>query len=614
MVRRVKDPQKFPYLLAIGTGNDRISGPLLSEHSWREVVCRNGFSGPDLLLHDHEDPADQLGHTMVFTAAKESPASLELPQITFITAKGSEVQHTVAHQSGTRLETKFEVIELHRISSHFTQQKFCVFMLEMEEIFLKNISNDNFARLQSVVKSATGILWVRHGGRFTLDYPEADLVLGLSRCVRSEKKEFRFVTLGLQETANADTMIRHITNVVRATFFTPAEEYEAEYEEKAGILYINRLVEANEMNDYLHFHKQVPIPTKQALGCASSALKLDIGVSGSLDSMRYVSDCQAELPLAQDEVDIKVEAIGVNFKDILIALGRVPEAELGSECAGTVTSTGSKTDLVIGDRVCLVTIGTYRTYVRTKEITVLKIPDAMSFAEGATLPIVYSTAYHALFDIARLQAGESVLIHSAAGGTGQAAIQLARLLKAEIFVTIGSEKKRKLLMDLYDIPETHIFSSRGPTFAKGLERMTHGRGVDVILNSLSGKTLLLSWGCLAPFGRFVEIGRRDILQGNQIPMLPFDKNRSFAAINLEHMLHERPDLIRRMMTTVLDLARESQISSPRPLHVYQASQVEDAFRYLQGGTNTGKTILEFREDDIISVSLDTSDTTYWIDY
>ena len=545
---------------------------------------------------------------MVFTAIEATPVSLELPDITFITAPGSTLQQKVAQETGCRLETNFEVIEPHEISSQLTEHRFCIFMPEMEENLLQNINDENFARVQSIVKSSAGLLWVRQGGRFMSDKPETDMVLGLSRCVRSENIGFRFITLGLQGTADTDTIIQHIANVVRTTFLKPSEEYEAEYEENNGILYINRLVEANEVNDYLHTHKQLPIPTKQALSSESSALKLDIGVPGSLDSMRYIKDCGPGTTLAQDEIEIKVEAVGVNFKDILIALGRIPEAELGSECAGTVTRTGSKTKLVVGDRVCLVHIGTYRTCVRGKETTALKIPETMSFAEGATLPIVFSTAYHALFDIAHLQAGESVLIHSGAGGTGQAAIQLSKLLKAEIFVTVGSVKKKKLLMDLYGIPETHIFSSRGPTFAKGLERITHGKGVDVVLNSLSGKTLLLSWGCLAPFGRFVEIGRRDILQGNQIPMLPFDKNRSFAAINLEHTLYERPNLIRRMMTTVLDLAREGKISTPQPLHVYQASQVEDAFRYLQGGNNTGKTVVEFREDDKVSVSLDSKDT------
>ena len=544
---------------------------------------------------------------MVFTAIEVTPIPLELPEIIFITAPGSDFQHRVAQRTGCLLETKFEVIEPHQISSQLTEHKFCIFMPEMDEIFLQNINDEDFARVQSIVKFSSGLLWVRQGGRFMPDKPEADMVLGLSRCARSENAGFRFITLGLQGTTDTDKIIQHIANVVRTTLLATPEESETEYEENEGILYINRLVEANELNDYLHIHKQDPIPMKKALNYESSALKLDLGVPGSLESMRYIKDCQPGTPLAHDEVEIRVEAVGVNFKDILIALGRVPEAELGSECAGTVTRTGSKTDLVVGDRVCLVHIGTYRTCVRAKETTALSIPETMSFAEGATLPIVFSTAYHALFDVARLQAGESVLIHSAAGGTGQAAIQLSMLLKAEIFVTVGSEKKKKLLMDLYGLPETHIFSSRGPTFAKGLERVTHGKGVDVILNSLSGKTLLLSWGCLAPFGRFVEIGRRDILEGNQIPMLPFDKNRSFAAINLEHTLYERPNLIRRMMTTVLDLAREGKISAPQPLHVYQASQVEDAFRYLQGGNNTGKTVLEFREDDQISVGLDTKD-------
>ena len=329
---------------------------------------------------------------------------------------------------------------------------------------------------------------------------------------------------------------------------------------------------------------------------------MNVRSPGLLDTMDYVEEIGRERPLASDEVEVKVKAVGVNFKDILIALGRLNEGGLGNECAGVVVRAGSEANLVPGDRVCMFALDTYKTYVRSKMSLVFKISDTLSFCEATAFPIVFTTAYHALFGSARLSSGESILIHSAAGGTGQAAIQIAKILKAEIYVTVSSNEKKKLIMDLYGIPEDHVFSSRGLSFVKGIMRMTDGRGVDVVLNSLAGEGLQGSWDCLAAFGRFVEIGKKDILARNKLPMLPFNENRTFTAVNLTHMISERPDIVRKNMESILAFLGDGQIRIPQPLHIYSNSQIEEAFRYLQSGKNTGKTVVKFKDDDVVGVS------------
>lgn len=306
--------------------------------------------------------------------------------------------------------------------------------------------------------------------------------------------------------------------------------------------------------------------------------------------------------LAPDEVEVELKAVGIDFKDVLIVLGQIPEDGFGNECAGEVTRTGSEVDLKPGDRVSVFALNTYKTYVRTKAINVMKIPKSVSYPEAAALPVIYLTAYHALYDHARLVKGESVLIHSGAGGVGQAAIQLCKLLEADIYVTVGTEKKKRLLQDLYAIPEDHILSSRGMSFTQGIKRMTKGCGIDVILNSLAGDSLRGSWDCLAPFGRFVEIGKKDILGGSKLSMFPISKNRKFSAINLTHLSAERPALLRETMKEVMALVGSGKIGPPQPLHIYENSRVEEAFRYLQGGKNTGKAILEINKEHLALVS------------
>src|SRR2546430_307801 len=157
------------------------------------------------------------------------------------------------------------------------------------------------------------------------------------------------------------------------------------------------------------------------------------------------------------------------------------------------------------------------------------MPDYMTFEEAASMPLIYHTAYYSLVTIGHLEVGESVLIHAAAGGVGQAAIAIAQMVGAEIFVTVGSTEKKHLVMKEYGIPEDHIFSSRDLSFAKGIMRATSGKGVDVVLNSLAGEALRLSWYCLAKFGRFLEIGRLFHSFGR------ISKYKSTNGLNLYHL-------------------------------------------------------------------------------
>ena len=178
--------------------------------------------------------------------------------------------------------------------------------------------------------------------------------------------------------------------------------------------------------------------------------------------------------------------MGVNFRDCLTALGQINDIAFGSECAGDVSRVGAGCRLQPGDRVSACFANSYKTYARGSEWYAMIIPEGMSYTDASAIPVIFVTAWHALCDIARIQRGESVLIHAGAGGTGQAAIQIAKYVGADIYVTVGSDDKQKLLMSTYDIPQDHILYSRNTSFAEGIMRLTNNHGVDVVLNSLSG--------------------------------------------------------------------------------------------------------------------------------
>jgi zearalenone synthase (highly reducing iterative type I polyketide synthase) len=223
-----------------------------------------------------------------------------------------------------------------------------------------------------------------------------------------------------------------------------------------------------------------------------------------------------------------------SFKDIMAAMGLVGVSLIGQEASGIVTATGSAaaSRFKPGDRVTLLWEGMHTTKLQLDHRLAVHIPDSMSFEEAAALPMVHVTAYHALMNIAKLRRGQSILVHAAAGGVGQAALQLAAYLGLTVYATVGSDDKRSLLMTKYSIPDAHIFCSRDASFLKAIKRVTGGRGVDCVLNSLSGELLRVSWACLAPFGTFVEIGLRDITNNMRLDMRPFSQSTTFAFINI----------------------------------------------------------------------------------
>lgn len=330
-------------------------------------------------------------------------------------------------------------------------------------------------------------------------------------------------------------------------------------------------------------------------------LKLAIGSPGLLDTLQFVDDVLPTTPIAPDEIEVKVKVAGLNFSDVLIALGQNVADYLGMECAGVVSQAGINTGFQVGNRVCCIATGSLATYVRCKAGLAFKMSEEMTFTSVAATLIVFTTAYYALIDRARIKQGESILIHSGAGGLGQACIQLAKLFKAEIFTTVGSDQKKDMLMRLYDIPQERIFSSRTPAFANCIREMTDGRGVDLVVNSLAGEALKASWDCIAPFGRFLETGKKEIQSFWSLPMFPFSRNATFFGIDLLHMYNSAKDKSGELIQQTMSLFKNGNLVPPSPVEVFHAPKIEDAFRYMQSGKSKGKVVIEFGDDDTVQV-------------
>lgn len=300
------------------------------------------------------------------------------------------------------------------------------------------------------------------------------------------------------------------------------------------------------------------------------------------------------------EVEIEVHAVGLNFLDVLSALGIRPDSVagesviFGGECAGIVTSVGAGiTQFSVGDAVMGVAPGSFSKYVNVCANYLSHKPDNLSMEEAATIPITFMTAYYALIHLGRLQKGERVLIHSASGGTGLAAIQIAQWAGAEILATAGTEEKRAFLRETIGIP--HVMDSRSLEFADTVMDITNGYGVDVILNSLTGDAIVRGLEILAPYGRFLEIGKRDIYQDHRIGLAPFQKNLSYFAIDLARMSKDRPELFSQILHQVITHI-ECQTFRPLPMEQYSAKQVVDAFHQMAHARHIGKIVVSFAQE------------------
>lgn len=286
-------------------------------------------------------------------------------------------------------------------------------------------------------------------------------------------------------------------------------------------------------------------------------------------------------------------------------MGIIEDYRLGDECAGSVIRVGSKIsprDFQIGDRVVAWRPGqgAHRAIVRNPASLCDKLPASMSYAAAAALPCILTTAYYALVEVARIQPGETVLIHGAMGGVGQMAIQIAHRAGAQVFATVGSQAKRDALKTKYGLTDDCIFSSRDDTFVDGVMKATNGKGADVILNSLAGKLLHAGWSCVAPFGRFIEIGKRDIHENTNLGMRAFAKSVLFACVDLITIFELNKPLGARIFKECCELVHKGEITPPEIKEVSYAD-VQSGFRLLQMGKHTGKVVLVPHKDDVVPV-------------
>jgi len=262
-----------------------------------------------------------------------------------------------------------------------------------------------------------------------------------------------------------------------------------------------------------------------------------------------------------------------------------------------VTQIGAGSNgFLVGDRVFGMSAGRFGNITHIPANVCQKAIDDEPFENLASLPSAYCTALYAIVTVSRLQPGETILIQSATGGFGMAAIAIARLYGADIFVTAGSEAKRKLLQDI-GIASDRIFSSRDFSAFTEMKNATDGNGFDIVLNTSSGDYLhQVSWPLVAPFGRFVELKKADIVDNGTLSLAKFNQGVSFLAVDMHYVCEKKPSIMTSLMNTVGALYRSRQIA-PLPVHTFSISEIGHAYTQFSRFQHTGKLILTYGDED-----------------
>jgi polyketide synthase 5 len=397
-------------------------------------------------------------------------------------------------------------------------------------------------------------------------------VRGLMRVIGTEHPHLRATQIDVDDAIDADQLARQL--------LSGSDEDETAWRD--GTWYVARLslapLRPEERRTRIAHHDR-------------DATRLQIRTPGDLGSMELVA--ADRVPPGPGQIEVAVSASGVNFADVLVSFGRYPSydgrpPQLGLDFTGVVTAVGPNvTEHKVGDHVGGVCRdGCWRTFLTCDASRAVPLPAGLSDEQAAAVTTGHGTAWYGLHELARMKAGEKVLIHSGTGGVGQAAIAIARAAGAEVFATAGSAGRRQLLRDR---GIEHVYDSRTLEFADQIRRDTDGYGVDIVLNSVTGAAQRAGLELLAPGGRFVEIGRRDIYGDTRLGLFPFRRNLAFYGVDL--LSYSHPDQLRGLLSTVYELTANGALPMPESTH-YPITDAATAIRVMSGAQHVGKLVLD----------------------
>ena len=533
----------------------RYDGPFLSKSLWQVVLPASGFTGLDFYLDDYA--GSNVSATVVCATAAEPVSEVPRPitsaeeQVVTLVYRSVPTPFTqpladhVAKVSGVPVD----VVPLAQVDP--TRHRRFVFVVETESPFLLDVTPQEWEIFRSALNHSKSSLWLTSGDLLSGKEPLYAMVSGLAQGIKAENSSTRLSILDIDHVPQtSDTELFGLIGQLEVRVAdTTRLDVDSEYRYKDGVLYISRLTsddvlcETSKAMTHPDLARK-PTPLKDL---KATPLQLAIEKPGVLSTVYFKKDPEFTRSLLADEVEIEVKYAGVNNKDLAVLTGRHHSNTFSDECSGVIVQVGSEVkDLKIGDLVYCQSFSKFGNFVRDKAAFCQPLQPGDTLEGAATLPIAFSTAIYGLMDLGRLEKGETVLIQSATGAVGLAACQIARMIGAEIFTTVGTDDKRNELLRMgLGIKEDHIFDSRDKFTAQKILEQTDSKGIDVILCSARGELMHEYWRSIATCGRFVEIGRTEILDNGSLSLDMFRRNATFTSFDLEVMSITKPDVTAR---------------------------------------------------------------------
>ncbi|PVH97742.1 hypothetical protein DM02DRAFT_684379 [Periconia macrospinosa] len=588
----------------------RINGPLISEEGWNTMLERNGLEGISLVGKDFEGPAHRCSMIVSKPISLSEPQDGRYAPVEVILPPSWEIAQPALVQdlvSSVR-KTGRHVVTASLRNVKPSPGKIYVILDNGAAPMLGGHDSILFKSIIQLVTSPVSLLWVSVQENISsANNPKKSLIAGFLRTARTENRSLRAFTLNVQDVVSeqhtrnsfASTVSKFLHAMRLSDQAQPTVEFDSVL--RGGQVYIERVLPDKHFNHGVAKSLGTAAAERQSFHQEDRPLKLSLENARIIDKIKFEVDESIQGALSPQHLEVRVEALGINFKDVLIAGGHTKKKlNMAGEFSGIVIGVGSEFQGAydLGDRVCGFGATPYASRIRVRGESIAKVPSNLSMTAAATIPVVFATAYHSLVDVARLEKGQTVLIHSAAGGVGQAAITIAHWIGAEVFATVSNASKKNFLTKEFGIPESHIFSSKLRTFKEGISRQTNDEGVDVVLNSLSGQHLQDSLACVSRFGTFVEIGKTDIHMGSRLSMAPFDSNITLASVDLSLAQEHRPAKTGQLIQKAVSLISEGKLRLPsfvvRPLE-----ELGPAFMSLQNRTHMGKIVLDAGENAMV---------------
>ncbi|KAL4863050.1 hypothetical protein BDV12DRAFT_189962 [Aspergillus spectabilis] len=549
----------------LGEADGRPTEPIVSPERWDMELRNAGFSGIECIVHDDPNCVDHIGVNMIATPVRK-PSNFRSVTVLLresqVGSKSVRLVERTLHSKGYHID----ICVLGSTQPPIFQD--IISLLEVDSPFLSSISSQEFAALQQIIGNlgSSRLLWVMGSAQIGVQNPNYGLALGFTRSIRAELSP----ALATLEVDKADARATEtIVNVLEKFKDTASSANpEQEYALRDGVVHVGR-----------YHWVQVSKELAGSHDMSQQPLRLERRRAGGSKVFEWTP--YYPRPLGGKDVVVIPAYAGISLET------EAGEANslLALEGSGTVVAVGSEVESInVGDRVMILGENCLSTSITTLADQAVQIPDTLALQDAATLPLAFCTAIYSVIKVANLQKNQTILIHSACGSIGLAAIQLCQMTGAEIFCTVGSDEGVEYLVTSSNIPRSHIFYSADTSFVPALMNVTKNRGVDVVLSSLSGELLHGSWKCVASRGKMIQFGNRNFIGRAQLDIDLFAGNRSFIGVDTSTL----QDLYHEFLEKTIQLYNDGHIKPIATHSVLGNDEIRDISTILRKGESVGK--------------------------